>query len=323
MKVPTLGTSVFYPQAITQANERDSTNVPFPPDLVNNFSRNGTNRALIYNQFQFVDRLRGLGTPNNTFIAGGPELISSSTNAEDQGESYIQLKADGINTTASNGWNNAAYGNYIYYFFRRAPSFFDVVCYTGTGSARTVSHNLAAVPELIIVKSRSNAYAGEVYSAGIGNTQFLYLSFDQAATTSANSWNNTTPNSTTFTVGTETYTNANGATFVAYLFATCVGVSKCFSYTGNGSSQTINCGFTSGARFVLIRRTDSAGNWYVWDTARGIVAGNDPHLSLNSTAAEVTSNDTIDTDSTGFVVNQVSATNVNVSSATYIGLAVA
>jgi hypothetical protein len=136
-----------------------------------------------------------------------------------------------------------------------------------------------------------------------------------------NIWNDTTPTSTQFTVG--SYLSQSGGTHVAYLFATCAGVSKVFSYTGNGSSQTINCGFTGGARFVLIRRTDSAGDWYVWDTARGIVSGNDPHLSLNTTAAEVTTDDTIDTDSTGFVVNQVSATNVNVSSATYLGLAIA
>jgi hypothetical protein len=114
-----------------------------------------------------------------------------------------------------------------------------------------------------------------------------------------------------------------GRTYVAYLFASCPGVSKVGSYTGNGSSQTINCGFTGGARFVMIKRTDSTGDWYVWDTARGIVSGNDPHLSLNTTASEVTTDDTIDTDSTGFVVNQVSATNVNVSSATYIYLAIA
>jgi hypothetical protein len=117
--------------------------------------------------------------------------------------------------------------------------------------------------------------------------------------------------------------NASGQTYVAYLFASAPGVSKVFSYTGNGASQTINCGFTGGARFVMVKRTDSTGDWYVWDTARGIVAGNDPHLSLNTTAAEVTSNDTIDTDSTGFVVNQVAATNVNVNAATYIGLAIA
>jgi len=94
-------------------------------------------------------------------------------------------------------------------------------------------------------------------------------------------------------------------------------------YTGNGSSQTINCGFTGGARFILIKRTSAAGDWYVWDTARGIISGNDPHLSLNTNAVEVTSNDTIDADNTGFVVNQVAATNVNVNAATYIFLAIA
>jgi hypothetical protein len=95
------------------------------------------------------------------------------------------------------------------------------------------------------------------------------------------------------------------------------------SYTGNGSSQTINCGFTGGSRFVLIKRTDSTGDWYVWDSARGIVSANDPHLSLNTTAAEVTTNDSIDPDNTGFIVNQVAATNINVTSATYIYLAIA
>ena len=95
------------------------------------------------------------------------------------------------------------------------------------------------------------------------------------------------------------------------------------SYTGNGSSQTIDCGFTTGARFILIKRTDSTGDWYVWDTARGIVTGNDPHLSLNTTVAEVTTDDSIDPDSSGFIVNQVGDTNINVSSASYIFYAIA
>lgn len=136
-------------------------------------------------------------------------------------------------------------------------------------------------------------------------------------------WNNTTPTSSVFSVGTGTSVNASGSPYVAYLFASVPGVSKVFSYTGNGSSQTINCGFTAGARFVLIKRTDLADDWYVWDSARGIVAANDPHLSLNSAAAEVTTDDSVDTASTGFVVNQVAATNINVTSGTYIGLAIA
>jgi len=141
---------------------------------------------------------------------------------------------------------------------------------------------------------------------------------------STNYWSSGSDSATTFSTRAGNSTsNSNGQTYVAYLFATLAGVSKVFSYTGNGSSQTINCGFTGGSRFVMIKRTDSTGNWYVWDSARGIVAGNDPHLSLNSTAAEVTTDDSVDTDNTGFIVNQVAATNVNVSSATYIGLAIA
>lgn len=128
--------------------------------------------------------------------------------------------------------------------------------------------------------------------------------------------------STTFGVQPWDQINQSGQTYIAYLFASKAGVSKVGSYTGNGTSQTIDCGFTTGARFILIKRTDSTGDWYVWDTARGIVAANDPHLSLNTTAAEVTTNDSVDPASVGFIVNQVAATNINVSSASYIFMAI-
>ena len=61
----------------------------------------------------------------------------------------------------------------------------------------------------------------------------------------------------------------------------------------------------------------------VADSARGIVSGNDPYLELNNTNAEVTGEDWLDTDSTGFVVNQVSASNANTNGVTYIYLAIA
>ena len=61
----------------------------------------------------------------------------------------------------------------------------------------------------------------------------------------------------------------------------------------------------------------------VSDSARGIVSGSDPYLELNNTNAEVTGEDWLDTDSTGFVVNEVSGSNANTSSATYIFLAIA
>lgn len=110
---------------------------------------------------------------------------------------------------------------------------------------------------------------------------------------------------------------------MAYLFASLRGISKVGSYVGNGVGQTIDCEFSAGARFVLIKRTDASGDWYVWDTARGIAAGNDPRLSMNSSAAEVTTDDSVDASSRGFIVNQLAATNINVSGATYLYLAIA
>jgi hypothetical protein len=73
---------------------------------------------------------------------------------------------------------------------------------------------------------------------------------------------------------------------------------------------------------VLIKRTNAAGDWVVFDSARGIVSGNDPFLELNTTAAEQTGQDAVDTDSTGFVVNETTE-NLNVNGASYIFLAIA
>ena len=312
MKVPTTGTSVFTPVARTGTDANATvTGSAGVSDAVLVKNRGSAVASL------FSSRLTGTGY-----------LVTSTTAAEvAAGTTILQANPwdvmDGVKVGTSSTITNASANTFINYLFDRAPSFMDVVCYSGTGSARTVSHNLQAVPELMIVKRRDSSTAGSwfVYTSFVGNTGYVVLNATAVPDYWINIWNDTTPTSTQFTVG--SYLSQSGGTHVAYLFATCAGVSKVFSYTGNGSSQTINCGFTGGARFVLIRRTDSAGDWYVWDTARGIVSGNDPHLSLNTTAAEVTTDDTIDTDSTGFVVNQVSATNVNVSSATYLGLAIA
>jgi hypothetical protein len=189
-----------------------------------------------------------------------------------------------------------------------------------------VAHNLAAVPELMIVKRRNDVTNWHVWNPtifAIDSGYITLLNSTVSVSNSGTSFNSTAPTSTVFSVGTNTSTNASGGTYVAYLFASCPGVSKVGTYTGNGSSQTINCGFTGGARFVLLKRISAGSDWYVWDSARGIVAGNDPHLSLNTTAAEVTTDDSVDTDSTGFVVNQLSATDMNVNTATYIFLAIA
>jgi hypothetical protein len=175
----------------------------------------------------------------------------------------------------------------------------------------------------MIVKRRTTAgYDWIVYSAPTGATKFLYLNLTNAATT-YNIWNDVAPTSTVFTVRTDPNVNGSGATYVNYLFASCPGVSKVGSYTGTGALQTINCAFTTGARFVLIKRTDSTGDWFVWDSARGISSGNDPYLLLNTTAAEVTGTNYVDTDPTGFKVTAAAPAGINASGGSYIFLAIA
>ena len=211
--------------------------------------------------------------------------------------------------------------NVISYSWKRAPGYFDVVTYTGTGSARTVAHNLGVAPEMMWVKCRSAATNWGVYTGD--NTDYMILSANSASQDNANFWNDTSPTSSVFTLGSENDVNKVDRTFIAYLFATVAGVSKVGSYTGTGSSQNIDCGFSSGARFVLIKRYDDSGVWYLWDTTRGITSGNDPYLLLNLTNAEVTNTDYIDPHSSGFNISSNAPDAMNQSGGTYIFYAIA
>jgi hypothetical protein len=280
-------------------------------------------RAGTVENSSIVDRLRGV---SSTTTEKATSLRTSATGAEYVSPLLSQL----WNNTGFNLPSGISGGSDIFWSFKRAPGFFDEVCYTGTGSATTQAHNLTVVPELIIVKERSAANDWWVYVSSVGNTKYSVLNSTAIPTTSSTAWNNTTPTASVFSIGTGSNVNASTQTFVAYLFATLAGISKVGSYTGNGgtsgsagTSQTINCGFAAGARFIMIRRTDAGDFWYVWDTARGIVAGTDPYGRLNSTADDITTDDSIDPDSSGFIVNQLAATNINVTSATYIYLAIA
>ena len=311
MKTPTSGTQVFSPTYVSAVVTGTKSTTNFPIDLQILSYATGTTE----NQ-TFVDRLRGVST-NAT--ESGSYLISSSTAAEATSPAETRF------------WDNTGFQQHSYFSggaarywnFRRATGFFDVVCYTGTGSARTVAHNLGVAPELMIVKQRNATNDWIVYSQTLGIANGVFLNLTAASDgLSGTVWNSTAPTSSVFSVGTNSITNASGSTYVAYLFASVAGVSKVGSYTGNGSSQTINCGFSAGARFVLIKRTDSTGDWCVFDTARGIVSGNDPFLQLNSTAAEVTGEDAVDPVSSGFIVNQTTE-NLNVNAASYIYLAIA
>lgn len=296
-KPPTTGTEVYN---ATTSNATIKQSVGFVPDM-----------ALINYR----------ATPINNVtsrLIGKARALTHSTAAE--------VATAPIFWDEENGYFKQSYDTTnINHFFKRAPGFMDVVCYTGTGVARTVPHGLGVAPELMILKGRGNAYNWNVWHKDIGNQYYLelnHLNAKQGPFTTV-PWNNTAPTSTVFTVGAYDPVNQSGIGIVAYLFATLPGISKVGSYAGNGGTQTIDCGFTTGARFILVKRTDATGDWYVWDSVRGIVSTNDPHLSLNKTAAEVTTDDSVDPTNEGFIVNNVSPTNINVNAASYIYLAIA
>jgi hypothetical protein len=309
MEVPTVGTSVFSPIASAAAGGTQLT-TNFPVDLQMYGIRAGDAANITTS-----DRLRGVST---TSTAGGNFIVTSSTAAETGGSYTRQWGNTGFVMPAGIGSQDGIFWN-----FQRAPSFMDVVCYTGTGSNTTQTHNLGVVPELIIVKRRDTAADWDSYSSALANTEYLVVNTNAAKDTGATRWNSTTPTASVFSIGTSTTTNASAGTYVAYLFATCAGVSKVGSYTGTATTLQINCGFTAGSRFVLIKRTDFVGPWYVWDSARGIVAGDDPYLIISSTAAEVTNTDYVDTYNAGFEITSTAPNSINANGGTFIFLAIA
>jgi hypothetical protein len=303
MKTPTDATTVFDIKAATQAIDTSNQ----PPAV-------GFAADVAY----YRDRGSAFGAFAGSRLTGNEALRTASTAAAATSSWAWDTHAGWRVSGSIEGSAPFSFG-----YFRRAPGFFDVVAYTGTGAARTVSHNLGVAPELMIVKNRSDA-TGRAWAVYAGDaTDYLVLNTDAATADNIAYWNDTAPTSSVFSVGTSNSTNESSDTFIAYLFATVSGVSKVGSYTGTGTTLSIDCGFTAGARFVLIKRTDSTGDWYVWDTARGIISGNDPYLLLNSTAAEITNPDYIDPLSSGFQISSTAPAAINNSGGSFIFLAIA
>ena len=266
-----------------------------------------------------IDTGNGNGSSSSPeFVSGFPvDLALLRPTSIANNNLYSRLTANkylSTNSTASETTDAANYrfdSNTGWYFgsttytswmWKRAPSYFDVVAFSKTTSgAQNVSHNLGAVPEMMWIKVRNDTDNWTVYHKDLGNDKRLILNSTDAATGSNSIFfNNTTPTATQFTIGSIA---ANSYNFIAYLFATVAGVSKVGSVSHSFNSTTnVDCGFAAGARFVLVKST-AAGYWRVWDSVRGIVAGNDPYLHLNDTSAEVTNGDFIDPYASGFALS--------------------
>lgn len=304
-KPPTSGTQVFSPNLSSSGTGTQIT-TGFPVDAqISKVTTGGNN--------QIYDRLRGV---TSTTTQSAQYLVTNLTDTEHT--TTVDVRA----------WNNTGFQlasglsgvPVVYWNFKRAPGFFDEVCYTGDGRAtENVAHNLQTIPELVITKRRdSPQYWFVDIPNGHNKTGQLHLS---------DAWfQNWSSNPAEWYVATSTTVrkaiDVSGGTYVAYLFATLAGISKVGSYTGNGTGQAIACGFSAGARFVLIKRTDAAGDWYTFDSARGLTVGSSPYLLLNSTAAETTGDNGVYASPGGFTLGSTASTTTNINAATYIFLAI-
>jgi len=246
-------------------------------------------------------------TGNSSWTVGdrqmGPKKIMTDQTAAESNSSNSKFDFN-------DGWwdSSASLTNYTSYMWARAPGFFDLVHYTGNGTAgHNISHNLGVSPEMIWMKKKSEvSYAG--WAVYYGQSSNLYLN----RTSAAGYWGSnavTGVSDTTFTLGANTDVNDSSEEHVAYLFGTVSGVSKVGTASHTTGTRTyVDCGFSAGARMVIFKYANSdtglgndPANWHVFDTVRGIVGGIDSRLSLNEVDSEITTgNDYIDPDNAGF-----------------------
>jgi len=145
-------------------------------------------------------------------------IKTNSSDAENTSTSYLaDFKTNGfeVGTSAS---TNSSDGTFSSWTFRKAPGFFTCLTYVGSGSNRTISHDLSCVPGMIIIKRTDTASDWRVYHRGSGATKYLTLNENYAAGTHSSYWQDTAPTASVFSLGTDGDINASGGTYVCYLF---------------------------------------------------------------------------------------------------------
>jgi hypothetical protein len=185
---------------------------------------------------------------------------------------------------------------------------FSVVTYTGTGANATVGHGLGVAPKMIIVKRRNVSDGWQVYHSSIGATKYLELNTtaSDGGPNPSLRWNNTAPTSSVFSLGTQSSVNASASTYVAYCWAEIAGFSKFDTYTGNGNSNGVFVYTGFRPKFILVKRSNSTGDWYMWDTSRNTSNVVNSNLLANTFAGETTAT-AIDIVSNGFKIRNTTA----------------
>jgi len=330
LPTPTISNGANYMAASTYTGTgstltiSNSTNNPagitFQPDFVWVKGRSGATDHALYDSVRgttldLVSNSTAAETTQTTgltafgstgFTVGALAKMNTSS------ATYIgwQWKAGGTSSSNTNGSITSTVS-------AGATQGFSVVTYTGTGANATVGHGLGVQPKLVIVKQRNGVTNWAVNHVGIWSTGqgVMYLNLTNANSNDATFWNSTNPTSTNIYLGTNASVNGNTNTYVAYCFSEVAGYSAFGSYTGNGSTDGPFVFTNFQPRWVMVKRTDSTSDWYIWDTSRDTYNVESATLLADTSGAE-TSATSIDGLSNGFKCR--SATVVNASGGTYI-----
>ena len=298
----------FAVQLRTAATGDPEYDIGFQPNMVWDKCRSIAGVHALY------DSVRGVG-------ASGKVLYPHTTGGEADNALMKSFDSDGF-TIESDADHSAGVTLVDWCWKETATAGFDIVTYTGTGSNRTVSHSLSAVPKFIIVRVRdSDGHNWMVQHASLGETKRIFLEQTNAASTNSATWNDTAPTSSVFSVGTNGDTNGNTSAIIAYLFAPKQGFSKFGSYVGNGNANGtfVYTGFRPA--MVIIKTSSYASqNWNLYDTKRDTGNITEGELNPNDNSSEDTSGNKIDILSNGFKC-RVSYDATNRSGETYIYMA--
>ena len=206
---------------------------------------------------------------------------------------------------------------------------FSIVSYTATNANATVGHGLGVKPDLIFIKQASATGQGwATFHKDIVNTKFVRLNEADGANTSTDgtgNFNSTDPTTSVFSIGTAIATGGSTASMIAYCFNEVKGFSKFGQYRGTGGSSGdgafVHLGFQPA--LVIIKRTDSGGNWHMYDNKRDPDNVVETAQQTNTTDGEFTTNNKLDFLSNGFRLRGGSETTTNADGGTYIYLSFA
>jgi hypothetical protein len=301
------------------------TGVNFTPDLVWSKSRTEARGHNLNDVVRGSTKWLGsndtsaeltIATGVTSFDSDGFSL-GSSADFNNNTQNYVAWNFLASNTTASN-----TDGSITSTVSANTTSGFSIVSWSGNATASTIGHSLGTAPSMIIAKNRNDATNWFVGHTSLGWTKYIVLNSTGAEVTDT-VWNDTTPTSSVFSVGTFNSINGSGDDMIAYCFAEKKGFSKFGSYTGNGSTDGtfVYTGFKPA--WIMIKQTNTTGDWMVLDNKRDSDNGVRHQIYANTSGAEsVEGSDRLDFLSNG-IKHRSTGSRANGSGGTYIYMAFA